>query len=67
MSDLITEEKMNTEQAAALLGLSTVTVRQLVNAGALGCIRLGRRPLYRFTREHVADFLQRMEARPVAA
>jgi excisionase family DNA binding protein len=41
MSDLISQEKLNTEEAARLLGLSTVTVRSLVRGGTLGCIELG--------------------------
>jgi excisionase family DNA binding protein len=67
MSDLISQEKLNTEEAARLLGLSTVTVRSLVRGGMLGCIELGKRPLYRFTRKHIDEYLQRREVRPLAA
>jgi excisionase family DNA binding protein len=67
MSDLVSQEKLNTEEAARLLGLSTVTVRSLVRARALGCIELGKRPLYRFTRTHIDEYLQRREVQPLAA
>jgi excisionase family DNA binding protein len=67
MLDLITAEKMNTEAAARLLGLTPPTVRHLVESGSLGCIKLGNRPLYRFTEEHIGDYLRRRESRPLAA
>jgi excisionase family DNA binding protein len=67
MHDLIEQAKLNTAEAARLLGLSTVTVRELVRVGALGCIQLGQRPLYRFTRNHIDEYLQRREVRPRAA
>jgi hypothetical protein len=59
---------LNTEQAAALLGLrSVVAVRALVNAGHLGCIKIGLKPLYRFSPEHINDYLNSRTVRPVAA
>ncbi len=59
---------LNTHQVAALLGLRTiVAVRALVNEGQLGCIKIGRKPLYRFTRAHIDEYLTRRTVRPVAA
>ncbi len=58
---------MNTREAAQRLGLSVWAVRALVDAAQLGALRIGRKPLYKFSEDHISEYLRRSEVRPMAA
>lgn len=55
-----TDHLLSVRQAAAELGVSTLTVRRWVNAGDLRAVRLGSGPLarIRISREALEEFLR---------
>jgi excisionase family DNA binding protein len=57
--DLLPEQPLffSIPYAAALLGISTRTVRRNIRSGALSAVRIGNRGAYRIPRTSLTDFL----------
>lgn len=68
MNDSQTQPQLLTiKEAAFRLGLSTPTVRGLVQGGSLRCVRIRERGHYRISESALAEFIAAREAATAAA
>ena len=51
-------ETLRVREAAEVLGIGAGSVRRLVREGALPCMRIGERPLWRIPRSAVTQYIE---------
>lgn len=56
-------ELLNEKQVAAYLDVTVYRVQMLRQSGELPCIALGKNRHFRFTREHIATYLENASTR----
>lgn len=58
----ITNDLLNTKQAAKFLNVSEISIRRWTNSGKLPCMRVGDRRERRFNRQDLASFLEKQSS-----